>query len=176
MLDRTVSLGITEAYLKLKETLASKGCRTVSEDPPNRIVVVQGSLWGITPTNAKKTLSYNLNTVNSETRVTCSSRLSSDWKNLTLIGTALSIIVVGLCLWVSVDLDAFMVTRQTSFWSSIISVNSYVDLQLGAAFTNLMKALALFLSVMIVVEVVIALNAQRKVDAFSKQVWPIKQD
>lgn len=69
-----------------------------------------------------------------------------------------------------------MVTRQTSFWSSIISVNSYVDLQLGAAFTNLMKALALFLSVMIVVEVVIALNAQRKVDAFSKQVWPIKQD
>ena len=169
MLDRTVSLGITEAYLKLKETLASKGCRTVSEDPPNSIVAVQGSLWGITPTNAKKTLSYNLIPVNSATQVTCSSRLSSDWKNLTLIGTALSIIVVGFCLWVSVDLDAFMVTRQTSFWSSIIAVNNYVDLQLGAAFTNLMKTLALFLSVMIAAEAVIALNAQRKVDGFQSK-------
>jgi hypothetical protein len=66
-----------------------------------------------------------------------------------------------------------MVTMQTIFWSSIIAVNSYVDLQLGAAFINLMKALALFLSVMIVAEVAIALNAQRK-DAFSNQVWPIK--
>lgn len=70
--------------------------------------------------------------------------------------------MVGLCLWVSVDLDAFMVTMQTIFWSSIIAVNSYVDLQLGAAFINLMKALALFLSVMIVAEVAIALNAHAK--------------
>jgi hypothetical protein len=55
-----------------------------------------------------------------------------------------------------------MVTRQTIFWSSIIAVNSYVDLQLGAAFINLMKALALSLSVMIVAEVAIALNAHAK--------------
>lgn len=70
--------------------------------------------------------------------------------------------MVGLCLWVSVDLDAFMVTRQTIFWSSIIAVNCYVDLQLGAAFINLMKALAIFLSVMIVAEVAIVLNAHAK--------------
>lgn len=44
MLDRIVSLGITEAYLKLNEALASKGCSIISEDSPNRIVAVQGSL------------------------------------------------------------------------------------------------------------------------------------
>jgi len=78
-----------------------KGCKTLSEKPPNQICFKQGSLWGITPQTAKKTITVNLEPVDEGTRVKCFSKLASDWKNITLIGCALAFFLVGLCVWMA---------------------------------------------------------------------------
>jgi hypothetical protein len=170
--EHTVDLEIEETYSKLKATLVEKGCKIVSEEPPKQISVKQGSLWGVTPRSAKKTVQYHLEPIGQKTRVTFSSKLSTDWKNLTIIGTALSFIVVGLCLWISMDLSAFTVTRQSSYWSWIATVNGYVDFRISEVFINLTRALAVFLSVIIALEVVIAVYAYFKINFFGEETLP----
>jgi hypothetical protein len=54
-------------------------------------VLSKGSLWGITPQTAKKTITSTLEAVNGGTIVRCSSKLASDWKNITLIGCAFAL-------------------------------------------------------------------------------------
>ena len=107
MLERTVSLKIEEAYANLKAVLVEKGCKVLSEEPPRQISVKQGSLWGISPKTAKKTVNVNLAPVDSGTRVTFSSKLASDWKNITAVGCALAAVLVGVCLWIAADLSRF---------------------------------------------------------------------
>ena len=128
----------------------------------------QGSLWGISPTSAKKKIQLNLESVNSDTKVTFSSSLSSDWKNVTLIGCVLAAVLVGLCLWMAFDLNAFLITRKPSFWSWLVTVNGNVDLQVGQAFVNLAKALAAFLSVIILLEVAITVYVHSRIERFTE--------
>ncbi len=168
VLKRTVSLGIDKAYADVKAVLLEKGCKIISEEPPKQILVKQGSLWGMSPRTAKKTIAVNLVPVDSGTQVTCSSRLSSDWKNLTVVGCALAAVLVGLCLWMTFDLEAFMVTQKHSFWSWLVTVNGSVDFQVGQAFVNLAKSLAVFLSVIILLEIVIAVYVHAGIDWFAE--------
>ena len=168
VLKRTVSLGIDKAYADVKAVLLEKGCKIISEEPPKQILVKQGSLWGMSPRTAKKTIAVNLVPVDSGTQVTCSSRLSSDWKNLTVVGCALAAVLVGLCLWMTFDLEAFMVTQKPSFWSWLVTVNGSVDFQVGQAFVNLAKSLAVFLSVIILLEIVIAVYVHAGIDWFAE--------
>jgi len=168
VLKRTVTLGINKAYEDVKAALLKEGCKIISEEPPKKILVKQGSLWGISPRTAKKTITVNFAPVESGTQVTCSSRLGSDWKNLTVVGCALAAVLVGLCLWIAFDLDVFMVTRNPSFWSWLATVNGNVDFQVGQALVNLTKSLAIFLSVIILLEIVIAVYAQARIDKFAE--------
>lgn len=101
LLERTVNLNIEEAYPKLKAVLVEKGCRVHSEELPRQICFKQGSLWGISPKTAKKTVKVNFAPVDDGTRISCSSRLTSDWKNITLIGCTLAFVLVGLCVWMA---------------------------------------------------------------------------
>ena len=149
LLEQTVSLEIDQTYANLKAALFNKGCKIISEESPKRILVKQGSLWGMSPKTAKKTIEVNLASVDSGTQVTCSSRMSSDWKNITLVGCVFAAVLVGLCLWMTFDLSAFMVTQKPSFWSWLATVNGSVDFQVAQAFVNLTKSLAVFLSVII---------------------------
>jgi hypothetical protein len=170
MLEQTVNLPINDAYSKLKDNLLEKDCKLISEQPPECLVAKQGSLWGISPQNAKKKLTCKLKSTDSKTTITVSSKLSSDWVNITLIGTAFSIGIVGLCLWISVDLTTFLSTNQASTWSWIASVGSYVDHDLGESFVRLTWILSAFLSVIIASEIVIYLYAKKKIDAFAKEI------
>jgi len=170
LLERTVSVGIDKAYADLKADLLEKGCRIISEDPPKQMLVKQGSLWGVSPRTAKKTIDVNFASVDSGTQVTCSSRLSSDWKNITIVGCVLAAVLVGLCLWITFDLDAFMVTQKPIFWSWLATVNGSVDYQVARAFANLTKALAVFLSVIILLEIAIAVYVQAKIDKFAETI------
>jgi len=166
--ERTVSLEIDNAYAALKTAFTAKGCKVISEQSPNKILMKQGSLWGISPTSAKKKIQLNLESVNSDTKVTFSSSLSSDWKNVTLIGCVLAAVLVGLCLWMAFDLNAFLITRKPSFWSWLVTVNGNVDLQVGQAFVNLAKALAAFLSVIILLEVAITVYVHSRIERFTE--------
>jgi hypothetical protein len=167
--ERTVGLPIEKVHVELKALLLQKNCRLLVEEPPVLISVKQGSLWGISPRTAKKIVTYHLTTVASGTRITCSSVLSSDWKNLTLIGTALAVLVASICGWIAMDLDAFIATQQPSYWSWLVTVNGYIDLQTAQLLAGLTRMLAVFLAIIIVAEVVIAVYAHFRINAFAEE-------
>jgi hypothetical protein len=167
--ERTVSLEIEEAYADLKAALVEKGCKILSEEPPRQILVKQGSLWGMSPKTAKKTVDINLASVDSGTRVTCSSKLASDWKNITAVGCVLAFVLVGVCLWMATDLSAFMVTHEPSFWSWLVTVEGNVDLQASQTLVNLTWGLAVFLSVVILLEIAIVVYVYSKINTFAEE-------
>jgi hypothetical protein len=153
----------------LKALLLKKDCRIVAEEPPTFISVKQGSLWGISPRTAKKVVSYCLAPVDSGTRISCSSSLASDWKNLTVIGSALAVLVMALCWWIAADLEAFMIMQEPSYWSWIVTVDGYIDSQTAQMFAGLTRMLAIFLAIIIAIEAVIAVYAYFRVNVFAEE-------
>jgi hypothetical protein len=168
LFEQTVNLEIEEAYSKLKTELLDRGCKIISEEPQKQICFKHGSLWGISPKTAKKTINLNFESVVGGTKVSCSSMLASDWKNITVIGCALAIVLVGLCIWMATDLSTLMVTRVPGFWSWLVMVGSNVNLVAAQAFINLTWGLAVFLSVIILLEVAIVIYVGSKIDLFAK--------
>jgi len=169
LFEQTVSLGINEAYADLKALLLRKGCRIVAEEPPTFISVKHGSLWGISPRTAKKVARYSLSPVDSGTLITVSSSLASDWKNPTIIGSALAVLVMALCWWITADLEAFMITQKPSYWSWIVMVDSYTDFQTGQELVGLTRMLTVFLAIIIAIESVIAVYAYSRINAFAEE-------
>ncbi len=170
MLEQTLNLQINDAYLKLKDTLEQKGCKILYEQSPENLIAKQGSLWGISPQSAKKKLTCNLEPKGFETSIAITSKLSGDWVNITLIGTAISIVILGLCLWIGFDLSNFLVSNQVSTWSWIALVGSYVDYDLGESFVRLTWILSAFLSVIIASEIFVYIYSKKKIDSFGKGV------
>lgn len=169
LIKQTINLEIEKAYVTLKDSLARKGCKIVSEEPPNHILAKQGSLWGLSPFTAKKTIGVTLEHSNDETQVTCSSRLSSDWRNITIIGCVLAGVLVGVCLWMTVDLHAFEVAGKANSWSWLVTVNGALDALAAQSLIRLTETLAAFLSLVIVLETVITIYVYRRIDQFAKE-------
>lgn len=169
MFERTVSLGIDEAYAHLKAFLLKRDCRIADEEPLTFISIKQGSLWGISPRTAKKVVSYRLSPVDSGTRITASSSLASDWKNLTVIGSTLAVLFMVLCWWIAADLEAFMITQEPSYWSWIVMVDSYIDFQTGQMFAGLTRMLAVFLAIILALEAVVAVYTHFRINVFAEE-------
>ena len=170
MVERIVSLGVEKAYAELKAHLLEKNCKITAEEAPAFISVKQGSLWGVSPGTAKKTVTYRLASVDSGTRITCSSSLASDWKNLTVIGTALAVVVAALCWWIAIDLDAVIITQQSSYWSWLVTVDGgYIDFQTAQMLAGVTRMLAVFLVIIIIVEAVVAVYAYFRINVFAEE-------
>lgn len=169
LLKRTVNLKIEETYSKLRSALTAKDCKVIFEKTPNQLCFKQGSLWGISSKTAKKNLNVTLETVNEGTMISCTSTLSSDWKNITLIGCGLAAILIGLCAWMATDLSSLIVTHVPGFWGWLVMVGSYIDYRAAQAFVRLTWGLAGFLSLIIVLEALIVVNARSKIDVFAEE-------
>ncbi len=163
-LEKTVSLPVQEAYAKLRKLLVDNGCKVLSEAEPVKLQVKQGSLWGISAKKAKKTINFNLEQSTESTKIQATSTLSSDWKNITFIGCGLAFVLAAICVWMALDLDAFMLSGKPSFWSWIITAGETVRFQAGEAFVNLAWGLAVFLVAVIVVEVVVLVHARSRIN------------
>jgi hypothetical protein len=170
LLEHKVSSKIEEVYADLKTALIKENCKVLSEQPPTQIAVKQGSLWGISPKTAKKTIKVNLAPFDGGTHLSFSSKLSADWKNITVVGCVLAAVLVGVCLWMASDLGTFMVTREPSFWSWLIAAGANVNLQAGQVFVNLAWGLAVFLSVVILLEAAIVVYVGGKIDVFAREI------
>ena len=166
--EQTIKTEINKTYIDLKSVLTQDGCKIISEQAPKQLLIKQGSLWGMTPTGAKKTITLNLASVDTDTQVKCTSKLGSDWQNITLIGCALAAVLVVVCGWMALDLNAFMTSGRASFWSWLATVNGRPDLQVGQSFVNLTVALAVFLSVIIILEVFDVIYVRGRIDNFIK--------
>jgi hypothetical protein len=169
LVERTVCLEVEKAYAELKELLLDKDCKIIAEEEPVFISVRQGSLWGISQLTAKKTVNYRLEAVDSGTRITYSSSLASDWKNLTVIGCALAVVVASLCLWISMDLDALVTTQQQSTWSWIATVNGYLDFHTAQMFAGLTLMLTIFLAIILAAEVAIVVYVHFRINNFAEE-------
>jgi len=164
-----VDLEIEKAYENLKSALLQKGSKIIAEEPPKFISVRQGSLWGMSPRTSKKVVNCRFSSGDSGTRIVVSSSLSSDWKNLTVIGSALSLIVASLCWWIAADLAGFAASQQPSYWSWIITNGGYTNLELAQAFVGLTRGLAIFLAVVVLLEVIIYVYVKSRIDEFAEE-------
>ena len=167
LLERTVNLKIEDAFTKLKAILVEKGCRVVSEEEPKQICFKQGSLWGVLPKTSKKTVNVTFEPINGGTHVKCISLLSSDWKNITLIGCALAFVLVGVCVWMATDLSSTLTSHVPGFWGWLVTVEGTVDAMAAQAFINLTWGLAAFLLFIILLEAAIVVYVHSKIDAFA---------
>ncbi|MCX8153807.1 MAG: hypothetical protein N3E52_05175 [Candidatus Bathyarchaeota archaeon] len=169
MVEHNVDLEIEEAYALLKVLLLHNNCKVIAEKMPSAITVQHGSLWGISPKTAKKIVRFSLSQTDSGTRISYSSSLASDWKNLTLIGSALAVVVAVFCWWLSTDLATFIDRQGHSYWSWIGTINGYVDYSALRMFRNLALALAVFLVVIIVLEAVVTVYVNLRVGVFAEE-------
>lgn len=164
-----VNLKIEEAYPKFKAALTAKDCKVISEEALSKIFFKQGSLWGISPKTAKKNIIVNFEQDGERTRIKFSSKLSSDWKNITIIGCLFAAVLVGLCIWMARDLSAFTATNVPGFWGWLVTVNGNIDLAAAQAFVHLTWGLAGFLSFIIVLEAAIVVYSQSKINSFAEE-------
>lgn len=162
-------MDVEQAYDNLKASLLQKNGIVIAEEPFAHISVTQGSLWGLSSRTAKKTITYQLSSSASGTRITVSSSLAADWKNLTIIGSILSLVVASLCWWISIDLETFITTRQASWWSWLVTSGNFTYANLAWSFINLTRGLTVFLSVVVLLEVVIYVYARRGIDTFAEE-------
>ncbi|MGD6807903.1 MAG: hypothetical protein ACQCN4_13215 [Candidatus Bathyarchaeia archaeon] len=170
MSQHIVNLTVEDAYAKLKAQLLAKGCKIVSEVPPNQLSVRQGSLWGVAPRTAKKTVNMTLEASEEKTLIKYSSKLTSDWKNITVIGCILAFILAAVCLWLATDLGAFLNTGNPSFWRWLVSARGQVAFQAGEAFVNLAWGLAVFLFIIIAAEAIVYFYCGSRVETFATEV------
>jgi hypothetical protein len=66
-------------------------------------------------------------------------------------------------------LDAFMITQQPSYWSWIVTVDGYVDSQTAQMFAGLTRMLAVFLAIILILEVVITVYVHLRINAFAEE-------
>jgi hypothetical protein len=169
LLERVVNLNVEETQTKPKASLADKGCQVAVEQPAF-LRLRQGSLWGLSPKSAKKTIDIRLKSQGDQTVIKTSSVLSPDWKNITVVGCILAAALATVCLWMAFDLTSFLATGQTSFWSWLIAVNSNANMEVGETFVRLVWGIAGFLVAVIALEAVIFIHAQQKIDAFAAEI------
>ena len=168
LLERTINLTIEDAYPKLKAAFVEKGCKVVSEEEQRQICFNQGSLWGVLPKTAKKTVNVTFESIDGGTRLKCTSALASDWKNITLIGCALAFVLVGVCIWMATDLNSTLASQVPGFWGWLVTVEGNVDVVAAQAFVNLTWGLAAFLLFIILLETAIVVYVRSRIDAFTE--------
>jgi hypothetical protein len=169
MPERTLDLDVQQAYDKLKTSLTQKDCTVLSENAPNQLLVRQGSLWGIFPKTAKKTINLTFQAEGNKTKVVFVSKLAKDWKNITFVGCILAAVLVAVCVWMALDLTAFLVDGNPSFWSWLITASDQVEFSAGEAFINLAWGLTIFLSVIIALEAAVYIYCHAKIDTFAEE-------
>ena len=164
-----MGLEIEKVYAELKDFLLKCNCKIISEEPPTLISVKQGSIWGVSPRSAKKLVSYRLFSLDSGTRIVSSSSLTSDWKNLSIIGSVLSVIVTLLCLWIAADLDVYITTQKPSNWSWLAGAYVSTVFQKAMVLANLTKILAVFLAITLTLEILVIIYVSVRINAFAEE-------
>ncbi len=165
-----VDAEIRDAYTQLKTLLTQKDCKIIFEDPPRSVTVKQGSLWGISPKTAKKTIRFRLSSSGSGTEITSVSALSSDYVKLTVAGCVFAVVLAVLCAWMSMDLGSFAATQNLSSWSWLVEGGGYVNVQGALLLSDLARVLAVFLAGTLVLEVVILFIVKRGLGDFAGKI------
>jgi len=170
MLESTTSCPIEQTYIILKKILLNSNCKIISENPSQHICVSQGSLRGILPMSAKKVVTFNLFNKGSGTKLETFSRISTDWKNLTLLGSIITAILMGIFIWILIDMNSYFETARPVFWAWLAQMYGSYDSGGAMFIIRLIQSLTIFLVFTIVFEIIIVIYVYPRKDAFSRQV------
>jgi hypothetical protein len=86
---------------------------------------------------------------------------------MALAGCVLAVSVALVCFWISMDLSSFS-TGMPTYWSWLVTADGYPAVQLAQSFADLTKILAVFLSIVTLLEIVVVAYAYSKVDKFAE--------
>ena len=169
MTEITSNLEITEIYSKIKQFFIDEDYPIVVDNPNVQISIKQGSVWGIQPRTAKKIINYNFSPLQSGTKIQYFSNFSSDWKKLTIIGYIFSFLLIILSIWISSDLQNYILTGSADFWSWIVTSN-ITNSNLAQSFADLTKLLAIFLILVLFIETFIVFYSNIKINEIAKEI------
>ena len=168
MFECKVPQSVQQTYSRLEKTLVDSNCKINAKEPPYCIRVTQGSLFGVSPMSAKKEVSFNLCGEGSQTRVVSSSQIASDWKNLTLYGNVITAFVIGVFLWITLDMNNYIQTAKPGFWAWIAQLFESPNMGEAILVSNLIQALAVFLVFVVLIEILIVIYVYPRKNAFSQ--------
>lgn len=169
-LEKTATVPIEQAYPKLRSIIIDNKCKITSEKPPRYIKAKQGSLNGMQPKNAKKIIEFHLSPENSGTRITSSTKIASDWTNLAIFGSLAAAFMTGILLWIAADMQSYVETGKSGFWTWLSQAYGYPDLQNTYFIIDFTRALAVFLIVAIAAEVLIVAYVYPRKDKFAQEI------
>ncbi len=171
--EKSIPLPIEQTYTQLKNILLKSKCKIIEEKPFQCISVKQGSLNGILPKSAKKTVKYYLSPEGTGTKITSCTKIASDWANLTLYGNILAAVLAGIFLWIAADMDNYMLTAKPSFWTWIARAYGYPDLRYVMFMINVTRAIAIFLALTVALEILIVIYVYPRKDAFAQETLQV---
>lgn len=167
--EKTVPLPIEQAYAELKNILLKNKCKIIEEKPPQYISVKQGSLSGILPKSAKKTIQYSLSPEGTGTKITSSTKIASDWTNLTLFGNIFAAVLAGIFLWIAFDMENYILTGKAGFWNWLARAYGYPDIYYTMFMINVTRAIAIVLVLTIAAEILIVIYVYPRKNAFAEE-------
>ena len=153
----------------MKQFFIDKDYPIILDNPNVQISIKQGSIWGIQPRTAKKIINNAFRPLQSGTTIQYFSKFSADWKKLTIIGYILSFLLVILSLWISSDLQNYILTGNAGFWSWIVTSN-IINSNLVQSLADLTRLLALFLILVLFIETFIVLYSKIKINEIAKEI------
>jgi hypothetical protein len=161
---------IDQAFKGLKKILLGSNYTIISEKTHTYICVTQGSLRGILPLSAKKVVSFFLTSDRKGTKISSSSQISDDWKNLALYGSIITVALIGIFSWITIDMNSYIETARPNFWAWLVQIYGPQG-SWGAIFLiELIQSLAIFLVFTILFEILIVIYVYPRKNAFSRQV------
>ncbi len=161
-------LPIEQAYTELKNSLLKNKCKIVEEKPVKYIQIKQGSLNGVLPKSAKKTVKFNLSSEGAGTKITSSTEIASDWTNMTIFGNILAAVMAGILLWIASDMQNYLETAKAGYWSWLAPGYGYPNFSNTLFMINMTRALAAFLVVAVIVEIIIVTYVYPRKNVFAE--------
>lgn len=170
LFERKFSQSIEQTYSGLEKTLVDSNCKIIAKEPPHCIRVTQGSLFGVSPMSAKKVVSFDVCAEGSQTTVVSSTQIASDWKNLTLYGNVLTAFVIGVFLWITIDMNNYIQTTKLGFWAWVAKIFESSNMEAAILVSNLIQAIAVFLVLVVIIEILIVIYVYPRKNTFAQRI------
>jgi hypothetical protein len=168
--EHLINLSAKEIYFKIKQFLKTNSYKIIIDEPSSYLSIAQGSIWGILPNTAKKTIRFHFDSIKTGTRIYFSSSFAPEWKKLTIVGYVFSFFLTILSLWINIDLDNYIISGNPSFWSWIATSANTTDINSVQSFSNIAKTLAFFLILILLVESILVIYSRFRINDVAEEI------
>jgi hypothetical protein len=163
--ENVVDAEINQTYSKLKAVLVQKKCRITAEISPTSLIAVEGSIWGTSAKTAQKRLTFTLRQDDTQTHITSTAQMISRYRDFTLVGVILSLVLLSVCVWMALDLQS-----SNGFWSWLAQTRDGFDVFKAEVFIRLTSFLALFLLLSLALEAYVIVKVRSGIMVVAQEI------